>query len=378
MSKVIAIVTSTYKNITSGVGTYANILVDALIESGNEVYIISPDCDDNPPYFIKVGTPKISLTPNRWFELSVKYSHILEGLKNKVQIVHFLDAREALFFKKQGGIFLLGTVHDTYSWDLQSQSILKNHFLDWKKRLIYYYFLHKFEKVAYRKFDLLLSNTDYVRERLYHFYDIPEGKVKTVHLPAPIEIVNLNSCEKKELKDKYVISFVGGNFQRKGLMGLIKAVNELKKEGYDIKIVVAGRDKNQKLIEKWISERHLNDIVEFKGHLKRDEVKKIIMDSDIFAMPSITEAYGLVYLEAMALGVPVIGTKEGGAKEIINEGVNGFLCDPSDTKDIADKIKKSLDKRIRKKLIENGFLTVEKFSKKTFIDEMLKVYENIK
>ncbi len=377
MSRSIAIVTSTYKNITSGVGTYANILVDALIESGNKVYIISPDCDEKLPYFIKVKTPKISLTPNRWFELSIKYSQILKRLENKVQIVHFLDAREALFFRKQKDIFLLGTVHDTYSWDLQSQSILKRHFFDWKKRLIYYYFLHKFEKNAYKKFDLLLSNTDYVKERLHHFYDIHEYKVKTVHLPAPMEIVNPASYNKIELKDKYIISFVGGNFQRKGLIRLIEAVKELKKEGYNFKIVVAGKDKNQKLIEKWMKERCLNDIVEFKGHLQRDGIKKIMIDSDIFAMPSITEAFGLVYLEAMALGIPVIGTKKGGVKEIINDGVNGFLCDPENINDITDKIKKSLNQEIRKKIIENGFETVKKFSKKRFIDEMLKVYEHI-
>lgn len=375
--KRIAIFTSSYKNITSGVGTYSNILVSFLIRSGYEVYIVSPDCDDNPPYFIRISLPKVSFTPNSWFELSIKYAKVLEILKNKVDIIHFLDAREGLFVKKPDSVFLLGTVHDTYSWDLQSQSVLKEHFFDWKKRLIYYYFLHKLEKFTYQKFDLLLSNTGYVKERLYQFYDIPEEKIKTVYLPSPIEEIKLNESDKRESSGKYTISFVGGNFQRKGLIQLIRAVNELKKEGYELKIIVAGKDKNQKLIEKWINRNRYNELVEFKGHLKRDEVKKVIMESDVFAMPSITEAYGLVYLEAMALGVPVIGTKEGGTKEIIVDGVNGFLCNPNDVMEIANKIKKSLDKRIRKEVIENGHETLKRFSKKCFIEEMLKIYNSI-
>lgn len=376
--KKIAIVTSTYKNITSGVGTYANILVDLLIESGKHVYVISPDCEDNPPHFIRVRLPKISVTPNSWFELSIKYANVLNRLKDYVDVIHFLDAREGLLVKKTDNVFLLGTVHDTYSWDLQSQSILREYFLDWKKRLIYYYFLHKLEKIAYKKFDLLLSNTDYVKERLYQFYDISEKNIKTVYLPAPIEEIEIKDSNKIEFNSKYIISFVGGNFQRKGLLQLIEAVGLLKKEGLNIKIVVAGKDKNQKIIEEWIANKHFNELVEFKGHLKKDMVKQLIMNSDVFVMPSITEAYGLVYLEAMALGVPVIGTKEGGTKEIIHDGINGFLCNPFDVIEISNKIKMALDKRIRKKLIENGYKTLERFSKKQFIEEMLMVYNSIR
>ncbi|MCX7770577.1 MAG: glycosyltransferase family 4 protein [Proteobacteria bacterium] len=372
--KRIALVTSTYKNITSGVGTYANILVDALIDRGNEVFIISPDCEDKPPHFIKVNLPIFSFTPNKWVELSIRYSKILEKMRDTIHIVHFLDAREALFFKKKKDVFVIGTVHDTYSWDLQSQSILKKHFFDWKKRLIYYFMLHKLEKIAYKKFDLILSNTDFVRERLYHFYDLPEEKIKTVYLPAPLETI---SCKEREIKNNYKISFVGGNFQRKGLLQLIKAVDILRKEGINIKIVVAGRDKNQKIIEEWMRKEGYTGIVDFMGHLRREEVKKMIMDSDVFAMPSITEAYGLVYLEAMALGVPVIGTIEGGTKEIIIDGENGFLCNPDDVIDIAGKIKKCLDKSIRNKLIKNGFETVKRYSKIKFVEEMLMIYEDV-
>lgn len=269
---------------------------------------------------------------------------------------------------------MIGSVHDTYSWDLQSRVLLKEYFLDWKARLIYYTLLYNLEKNAYNKFDLLISNTDYVKERLKDFYDLENKIIETVYIAAPLgEIENLE----ENRNPSNIISFVGGNFQRKGLLQLIKAVKKLRDNGTFLKIVVAGKDKNQSLIEKWIQDNRFEGLVEFKGHLKREEVVNLLKISDVFALPSITEAFGLVYLEAMAYGVPVIGSWEGGTKELIKDGVNGYLVNPYDINDIADKIMKCLDNVERKKIIKNGFNTVVNFSKEKFIEQMIKIYKNI-
>lgn len=374
MSKKVAIFTSTYNNIYSGVGTYARLLVDGLLSSGYEITVISPDCDNNPPKFIKIKKPKFAISPNSWFELAFLYRKILSDLSYRIDIAHFLDAREGLFIKKNSKVFLIGSVHDTYSWDLQSRVLLKEYFLDWKARLIYYTLLYNLEKNAYNKFDLLISNTDYVKERLKDFYDLENKIIETVYIAAPLgEIENLE----ENRNPSNIISFVGGNFQRKGLLQLIKAVKKLRDNGTFLKIVVAGKDKNQSLIEKWIQDNRFEGLVEFKGHLKREEVVNLLKISDVFALPSITEAFGLVYLEAMAYGVPVIGSWEGGTKELIKDGVNGYLVNPYDINDIADKIMKCLDNVERKKIIKNGFNTVVNFSKEKFIEQMIKIYKNI-
>ncbi|MCX7991887.1 MAG: glycosyltransferase family 4 protein [Proteobacteria bacterium] len=374
MSKKVALFTSTYNNVYSGVGTYARLLVDGLLEEGYDITIVSPDCDDDPPRFIKVKRPKFCISPNGWFELSIIYNKILSDLSKNIDIVHFLDAREGLFLKRSPEVFFIGSVHDTYSWDLQSRALLKEYFLDWKKRLVYYTLLFNLEKRAYKKFDLIISNTDYVKERLRDFYDLEDKNIETVYIASPIDVTGKNfDCHPKEK----IVAFVGGNFQRKGLLQLIKAVKRLKDEGILLKIIVAGKDKNQRLIEKWLRDRGFADIVEFRGHLKREEVTELLKKSAVFAMPSVTEAFGLVYLEAMAYGVPVIGSKEGGTKELIKDGWNGYLVNPYDPNDIANKIKMSLDIRERKKIIENGFATVENFSKHKFIENMKRVYSKI-
>lgn len=374
MSKKIAIFTSTYNSIYTGVGTYAQMLVDLLLKLGKKIVVVSPDCDDKPPTFIKIKKGSLTISPNSWVELAYKYSKIFNDLSKDIEIAHFLDAREALFIKKRKNIYLIGTVHDTYSFDLQSQSILKNFFLDSKKRLIYYFFLHKLEKFVYKKFDLILSNTEYVKGRLVDFYDLDFKKIKTIHLPTPID--ETKSTVKIKVNPPYKISFIGGNFQRKGLLQLIKAIKILREEDLDIQLFIAGKDRNQTLIDKWIKENKINGFIKFLGHLNRQEIENLLQNSDVFAMPSITEAYGLVYLEAMAFGIPVIGTKEGGAKEIIEDGLNGFLCNPYSIEDIANKIKFALDSNIREKIIKNGFKTLDKFSKRAFLEKMSQIYEN--
>ncbi len=376
MKKKIAIFTSAYNNIYSGMGMYARMLVDLLLERGEDVIIVSPDCDNSSNSFIKVKKFAYSLTPNSWLELAFQFSRILKKIHKDIKIAHFLDGREALFTERYNDVFIIGSVHDTYSFDLQSQAILKQYFLDWRKRLIYYTTLYRFEKKAYRKLNLILSNTEYVKGRLIDFYEVDASKVHTVYLPAPIEAIEDRKVRYKA-NPPFIISFIGGNFQRKGLLQLIKAVQILKKKGFDVHLKVAGRDKNFSIIEKWIKKQKLEDIAEFLGHLGRKEIEKLLEKTDVFAMPSITEAFGLVYLEAMAYGIPVVGSKEGGVKEIIEDNVNGYLCNPFLPEDIAESIKKALNNSNRERIIKNGFKTLNRFSKKTFLESMLRIYNLI-
>ena len=99
--------------------------------------------------------------------------------------------------------------------------------------------------------------------------------------------------------------------------------------------------------------------------------------ASIYVMPSMKEGFGIVFLEAMSCGTPVIGGNVGGTKELIKSGKNGFLVNPGDYKDLADKISILLDDdSIRKKFIENGLEMVKEFSAEKMVDKILKLYSN--
>ena len=89
-----------------------------------------------------------------------------------------------------------------------------------------------------------------------------------------------------------------------------------------------------------------------------------MVNADIFVRSSLSEGLGTAFLEAMAVGLPVIGTPVGGIPDIIKDGQTGLICQAGDPKDIADKIKTLLnDLGLRKRLSENGCRMVsEKYS----------------
>lgn len=115
-----------------------------------------------------------------------------------------------------------------------------------------------------------------------------------------------------------------------------------------------------------------------------DEMSKVYRQSDVFVLPSENETFGQVFIEAMACGLPVIGTKVGGIPEIISDSYNGFLIPPDDSSILAQRIEKIVsDSSIQNRFVRNGLKTVdEKFNndKQTsaFIEMLRKTTEEQK
>lgn len=92
---------------------------------------------------------------------------------------------------------------------------------------------------------------------------------------------------------------------------------------------------------------------------KLDEMPGVYKDTDVFVLPSENETFGQVFIEAMACGVPVIGTKVGGIPEIISDSYSGYLVQPNDSSILAQRIEKLLnDNSTRNKFIKAGIKTV--------------------
>jgi len=118
----------------------------------------------------------------------------------------------------------------------------------------------------------------------------------------------------------------------------------------------------------------------FYGNLSQPQVIKILKKSKILLVPSLVEALGLVYLEAMANGVIAIGSKNGGTKEIIQDGYNGFLVDPFNTSEITDKVSKLLlNDKFRQQIVLNGYKTISsmKFDDTSMFIKTFNVYQKM-
>ena len=117
-------------------------------------------------------------------------------------------------------------------------------------------------------------------------------------------------------------------------------------------------------IKHYIEQEHLQDNVSFAGQIDRDEIIRYYDANECFIMISKSEAFGLVYLEAMARGCICVGTKGQGIDGVIVDGVNGFLCKGGDSEELTSIIKKinALSAEEKRKLSENARKTAEELS----------------
>ncbi|WP_445192670.1 glycosyltransferase family 4 protein [Sphingomonas sp. Tas61C01] len=149
--------------------------------------------------------------------------------------------------------------------------------------------------------------------------------------------------------DAVAIGFLGRLVKEKGLGIFAKVTAELRRRGVAHKVLVVGKGP----ADQWFAEKAPGAV--FAGFQSGDELGRAVASMDVFFNPSVTETFGNVTTEAMAAGVPVVAARATGAVDLIDEGVNGYLVDPTDVAGYADAIQRIVaDPALRRRLGEAG------------------------
>ncbi len=166
---------------------------------------------------------------------------------------------------------------------------------------------------------------------------------------------------------------------KNGTHDVVEAANYLKERIKDFKIVVIGDGPDRGKLEKMITKFNLEDKVCLLGYILHPELPKYMAAADIFVRPSLAEGFGIIFIEAMACEIPVIGTPVGGIVDFIKDGETGIFCEPGNPQSIAEKIELLIkDKQLRNKLVENGHrLVVEVYNWDRISEEIRKIYWQI-
>lgn len=141
--------------------------------------------------------------------------------------------------------------------------------------------------------------------------------------------------ERKDSKKR--ILFVGNLVPKKAIPYLLEALDEIKKRRQNFILDIVGDGPKRSEYEKLTKKMGLLDFVIFHGRREKEEVAKFMQNCDFFVMPSIFEGFGVVYIEAMACGKPVIATNVRGPDEIVKKDV-GILVPPKDVKALSEAI----------------------------------------
>lgn len=202
--------------------------------------------------------------------------------------------------------------------------------------------IHGKEECYDKQTQVMLKGIDYMGYRSYPIKDVFESYYGAhPYLMCPSGVPKEYIITEPRLFKKQAVNFiyVGAFMKRKYPSVLIPAIKSAYGDD-NFKVTYVGDGNGRSLIEREAKKYNASENVIFTGRLNRDDVKFQLDKADVFIMISKLETFGLVYLEAMARGCIVVAAKNEGMQGIIENGVNGFLCEAGNEKDLTSVVAK--------------------------------------
>jgi len=220
-------------------------------------------------------------------------------------------------------------------------------------------------------YDIILEDNTF-QWRWIVKYRIDKEKIKLVTPGLDSEVISKQIddhdlrefTQKYFLKDKFIISCLGRISKYKGIQDVIEIMPDLVKFKSNIAYLVMGRDDGYARTLKMLAEKGgVKNNIRFIIDISEKEKILALESSQIFIFPSEWEAFGIVILEAMCRGNAIISTKTEGGKYLVTEGMNGFLYNSGDNKELYSYIVKLIkDKMLLGRMQKENKLRVRRFS----------------
>lgn len=175
-------------------------------------------------------------------------------------------------------------------------------------------------------------------------------------------------------KDTKRILSVGELNDNKNHKTIIKALTYPQLE--NVHYFIAGDGHRRLLLEEYATSLQVGDRVHFLGF--RDDVASLLHASDVFVFPSFREGLPVSVLEAMAAGVPVVASKIRGNEDLIEDGINGFLCDPQDVEVFVERINQLLSQLdLTEQFRIQSLEKIKEYDKNIVIDRLSEIYHEV-
>jgi UDP-glucose:(heptosyl)LPS alpha-1,3-glucosyltransferase len=234
-----------------------------------------------------------------------------------------------------------------------------------------------------------LAVSELTRNIFLDEYPVDPGLVTVLHPgidTAPYVRLDRDRC-RREVRNRFgigpdepLILFVSMNFSIKGLDLLLRGLGRLRKRDSEarFRLLVVGRG-DEKAYGRLARDLGLGHAVVFTGAVAREKLPEFYLAGDCYAMLSRFDTFGMVVLEAMAAGLPVLISGHVGARDLVQEGGNGFVIEnPDDDDAVADKIGPMLNKDLLARMGLKARQTARENSWDDAVARVLEVYEEIR
>ncbi len=234
-------------------------------------------------------------------------------------------------------------------------------------------------KLVFKNADVVIAQTENMKKHMQEIFNrevfiIPNGidVEKFKNSPAKEMIRNILGLD----NSNRVIIFVGNLRPVKGVKYLIQAMSTIVQKEVNARLILVGKGQQSDYLKNLAKEFRLEKYVIFVEEVPHEKVPEYLTASDIFVLPSLSEGFSIVSMEAMASGLPIIATKVGVLPEIIEEGVNGFLIESEEPRKIAEKVLYLLgDDDLRKRISENNKEKAKSYSWTSIVQRLEEVYQ---
>lgn len=227
--------------------------------------------------------------------------------------------------------------------------------------------IHGYNSKHIQNADALIAVSNRIKEFL-----VSEGYKKPIYTIPNMVKLSKEEPETRSITSNPLVGTMGMFRRKKGMDVLVNALSILKERGIPFKAVMAGGGYQEKKIKKMVEELELSDAIEFRPWIPNNEKWQFLDKLDIFCLPSRSESFGMVVIEAMARKKIVVATKCGGPEEIIQHGINGFLVENDSPSDMAKQIISILEKGSNNTTVaENAYKFVkENYSLEAVLDSI--------
>ncbi|MCJ7825016.1 MAG: glycosyltransferase [Anaerolineales bacterium] len=318
----IAVFTNTYLPTISGVVTSIRKFRKGLINAGHDVHIFAPEYEgyeDQEPYIFRF--PALDLSDQLNISIVVPIKNLMESAVRGVKptLIHSQHpvwmGDLAVSFARTLNIPLVFTFHTQYEQYAQHYSRIAPKLAGRiTEEVVRRYLQHCAHVVV---------PTESIREMLIKDYGISQG---VTVVPTPVDLQEFHALHPEKVRTKFglegqeVLLFVGRLASEKGLDMLIQAFAIIHKSRPNVRLLLLGKGPHEDVLRANLRKSKLGKFVIFAGAVPHEQVPDYYAAADLFVFPSKTETQGLVIIEAMAAGLPVVAVRAPGAVDILADG----------------------------------------------------------
>ncbi len=189
----------------------------------------------------------------------------------------------------------------------------------------------------------VIVNSNYMKNELQRLFGLPYEKINVI--PNGVNLNLFNDVQKDydfrrrfAMDNEKIILFIGRLVYEKGIQTLVSAMPKILANYHDSKLIIAGKGGMLDELKAQVNSLGLGNKVYFTGHLASKDVQKMYKCADVSVFPSTYEPFGIVALEAMLSGTPVVVSDIGGLNEIVDHGINGMKSYAGNANSLADSI----------------------------------------